>query len=107
MNIRGKNIVAKCFLFLLFWGIGNIGAWGASWPWHGGTVKDHILALETSDQDSGNTADARFDLKPYRGKILNFSIRCRIQNVTKPLHPWNGVKFMLSYPVMAGMEFGT
>jgi len=99
MNIGLKNTVAKWVLILLFWGLGNLGAWGENLSWNGGAITAHILSIAAPDHASGKTACARFDLQPYRGKELSFSIRCRAQEVTKPLHPWNGVKFMLSYQV--------
>lgn len=43
------------------------------------------------------TADMPFDLSPYRGQPMRFTVQCRAEEVSKPQQAWNGVKFMLHY----------
>ncbi|MBR0459424.1 MAG: cellulase family glycosylhydrolase [Victivallales bacterium] len=40
-------------------------------------------------------AQAALDVDKLRGRIVQFSIRARGENVSQPLHKWNGVKFMV------------
>ena len=47
-------------------------------------------------------ATAELDLSPYRGATLNLSIRARATDVSKPLHSYNGIKFMLNFVDGAG-----
>jgi len=83
---------------------GWLAAQGENLQWIGGTTANDIMRIEVPRNADGRTVRAVFDLTPYRGKELSFSIMCRARDVTKPLSPWNGIKFMLSYNV-AGKTF--
>lgn len=52
-----------------------------------------------------NCAAAEFDLAPYAGSMVEFTIRARAKNITKPPQVWNGLKFMLNYTDADGKEF--
>jgi aryl-phospho-beta-D-glucosidase BglC (GH1 family) len=59
-----------------------------------------ILSMTVSPEDGGgkqNFATRKFDLTPYRNKILFLSCKIKAGQVTVPKQSWNGVKFMVNF----------
>ncbi len=62
------------------------------------------VTVPEADKQPMNCAVATVNLKPFRGESLCFMIRARATGVTRPVHSYNGVKFMLNYKTAAGEE---
>ncbi len=53
--------------------------------------------VPVAEAGEGKMIRMPFDLTPYRGMKLQLQCMARAENVTKPPHSYNGVKFMLHY----------
>ena len=71
--------------------------------WHT-TDNRSCLIVKVPERRGVNTATAKIDLSPYRGKEIIISCRVKAEDVSKPKEPYNGVKMMLHYKTQSGGE---
>lgn len=91
--------------FLLLFAIaGNAGSAELRWkPGRFGRITQQengrilTVTVPQEAEDGQNCAEAAIDLVPYRGTTVGFRIPIRAEQVSKPLHNYNGVKFMLNF----------
>ncbi len=83
---------------------------GAGLPWNPGpcgTLSGERLTVTVPEEkkEAINCAEAPIDLVPLRGQLVQFSLRVRAREVSRPRKPWNGVKIMLNYRDASGKEY--
>ncbi len=62
------------------------------------------VSVRPEEKAGQHCAAAEFDLPSYADSMIEFSIRARAKEVSKPPQAYNGVKFMLHYNDAAGKQ---
>lgn len=62
-------------------------------------IHDNVLTVDVpkGSEKRGGSARAKVDLSAYAGKTVLASIQCEGTDLSVPLEPWNGLKFMFHY----------
>lgn len=63
------------------------------------------FSVSPENKSGQHCASAEFDLSSSADCMIEFSIRARAKNVSRPPREWNGVKFMLHCRDSAGKDF--
>ena len=64
------------------------------WMLNNGT---YTVKVSPKDDINKNIISIQFDAKKYAGKSVYFECEVKGENVSNPIHIWNGVKFMLVF----------
>lgn len=106
--MRVKYCVLNVLLSMVFslsaWAVPEqIIDWDSQWnlPREGKFVNDNgqtLLSIQVAPGKERQVVAGRpFDLTPYLGHQIELIYEVKIQNVSKPPEPWNGLKLMLHY----------